>query len=48
MYFCIHSSKTGQFVKRALTQRFTKVDENLLCEFHVTIKKQLFTHEIYN
>lgn len=55
MYFCIHSSKTGRFVKRALTQKFTKVDENLLCEFsrqvgtsYVTIKNQLFTHEIYN
>lgn len=24
---------------------FTKVDKNLVCEFHVTTKKQLFTHE---
>ncbi|MBP1637694.1 MAG: hypothetical protein H6Q18_483 [Bacteroidetes bacterium] len=32
-------------MKRALTQAFTKVDENLICEFHVTFKKQLFTHE---
>ena len=39
-------------MKRALTQAFTKVDENLICEFsryigtiYVTFKKQLFTHE---
>ncbi len=25
---------------------FTKDHENLVCEFHVTFKKQLFTHEI--
>ena len=24
---------------------FTKVDKNLICEFYVTFKKQLFTHE---
>ena len=40
-------------MKRALTQAFTKIDENLICEFsrqvgtsYVTFKKQLFTHEI--
>jgi hypothetical protein len=32
-------------MKRALTQASTKIDENLVCEFHVTTKKQLFTHE---
>jgi hypothetical protein len=32
-------------MKRALTQAFTKVNENLVYEFHVTTKKQLFTHE---
>lgn len=28
-------------MKRALTQVFTKVDENLLCEFHVTTKNKI-------
>ena len=27
-------------------QEFTKVDESLPCELHVTNKKQLFSHEM--
>lgn len=27
-------------------QEFIKVDDSLLCEFHATIKKQLFSHEM--
>jgi DNA-dependent RNA polymerase auxiliary subunit epsilon len=32
-------------MKRALTQAFTKVDENLVCEFHTTFKNQLLSYE---
>ena len=32
-------------MKRALAQAFTKVNKNMVCEFHVTIIKQLFTYE---
>jgi hypothetical protein len=28
-------------------QEFTKVDESLTCELHVTIKEQLRSHETY-
>lgn len=30
-------------MKRALTQAFTKVDEKLICEFHVNLKKIIYT-----
>jgi len=30
-------------MKRALTQAFTKDHENLVCEFHVTLKTIIYT-----